>query len=231
MPDMGEGAVMKSDHQTVKVDFNDTFEAGCDEGLYRFNGDRERVCQQNGLLSGHPLRCFAVCMYSLDQSWVLLCMWDGLELLSHQTTWTSGKLYVCHNVIDTFVTDVLALRNLLYTDKTNDDFQGQDNDSVCLGDITHTLHLHPANQRVKIKNMFCYFPVVACPLPEFNHTAVHEWTMNSKRLDFTCVDKHFREYGDFVMECLPNGTWVGEPLICGGLLLIILIGLASAFGL
>lgn len=45
-------------HSVDTVDFNETFIAACDEGLIRHSGDRERICQQNGLLTGFPLRCF-----------------------------------------------------------------------------------------------------------------------------------------------------------------------------
>lgn len=67
-PIIGDGAMIVSDHKEQDVDFNDTLITVCSHALYRFNGDRERRCQQNGELTGEPLRCYAECELLLDQT-------------------------------------------------------------------------------------------------------------------------------------------------------------------
>lgn len=48
--------------EVSEVDFNGIVEFSCKPGMFAFTGDYERRCQQNGNLTGHPLRCFATGM-------------------------------------------------------------------------------------------------------------------------------------------------------------------------
>ena len=41
-----------------KVDYGQTVTTLCLEGYFVFTGQRERICQQDGYLSGFPLKCY-----------------------------------------------------------------------------------------------------------------------------------------------------------------------------
>ena len=41
--------------------------------------------------------------------------------------------------------------------------------------------------------------------------------MNGKRILFECAAQYHIISGGSQMDCLPNGTWVGEPMTCGGI--------------
>ena len=49
--------------------------------------------------------------------------------------------------------------------------------------------------------------------------------MNGKRILFSCAAQYHIISGGSQMDCLPNGTWVGEPMTCGGIYIYNILGI------
>ena len=41
------------------IDYNQEVTSQCLPGTFVFTGDKERTCQQDGTLTGHPLKCYS----------------------------------------------------------------------------------------------------------------------------------------------------------------------------